>query len=213
MTKKEILQEILHTKIVAIIRLNSSKPVFNTAMALKDGGVMAIEITMGTPNALQEIEKLAKQAGILVGVGSVVDAQTAAQAINAGAAYIVTPATKKEVIEIAHKMDKPIVSGALTPTEILQAYEWGADIIKLFPANILGLPYFKAVKAPMPYVPIMPTGGITVENTAEWLSNGAVALGVGSTLVNKKLIADKDFKALTAIAQRMRAVVDEHLLC
>lgn len=209
MTKKEILKEILHTKIVAIIRLASAKPVFPTAMALAEGGVKAIEITMGTPNALQEIEKLAKQADILVGVGSVVDAKTAAQAINAGAQYIVTPATKKTVIEMAHSMGKPILSGALTPTEILQAYKWGADIIKLFPANIFGLPYFKAVKAPIPYLPIMPTGGITVENAAEWLANGAVALGVGSTLVNKKLIAEKDFKTITAIAQQMSVVVDK----
>ena len=209
MTKKEILKEILDTKIVAIIRLASAKPVFPTAMALAEGGVKAIEVTMGTPNALQEIEKLAKQAGILVGVGSVVDAKTAAQAINAGAQYIVTPATKKEVINIAHNMGKPVLSGALTPTEILQAHQWGADIIKLFPANIFGLPYFKAVKAPMPYIPIMPTGGITLENAAEWLANGAVALGVGSTLVNKKLIADEDFKSITVIARQMRTETDK----
>jgi len=208
MTKKGILKEILDTKIVAIIRLPSSAPVFNTAMALKEGGIKAIEITMGTPNALGEIEKLAKQEGVLTGVGSVTDPQMVEEAINAGAQYIVTPATQKAVIQKAHNMGKPVLSGALSPTEILQAYQWGADIIKLFPANIFGMPYFKAVKAPMPDIPIMPTGGITIENAAEWLSAGAVALGVGSTLVNKQLIDKNDFKAITQIAIHMRNAVE-----
>ena len=208
MTRKEILAQLLRTKIVAIIRLEDAAAVFNTAIALQKGGVSAIEVTMGTPNALQEISKLAQQEGILPGVGSVVDAKTAEQAIQAGAEYIVTPASKKEVIEVAHKFGKPVLSGALTPTEILQAYEWGADIIKLFPAATFGLPYFKAVKAPMPYIPIMPTGGVTIENAAEWLAHGAVCLGVGSTLVNKKLIQQQDFAAITSLAKRMRAAVD-----
>jgi 2-dehydro-3-deoxyphosphogluconate aldolase/(4S)-4-hydroxy-2-oxoglutarate aldolase len=208
MTRAAILSQLQDTKIVAIIRLASSEPVYQTALALQAGGVNAIEITMGTPNAMKEIEKLSKRAGILVGVGSVVDAKTAEQAIEAGAQYIVTPATKKEVIDMAHRYDKPIMSGALSPTEILQAYDWGADVIKLFPAATFGLPYFKAVKAPMPYIPIMPTGGVTVENAAEWLRNGAVCLGVGSTLTNKKLIAAEDFAGITAVARQMRAAVD-----
>jgi len=208
MTKEEILTSLLATKIVAIIRLDDSKPVYKLATALYEGGVKAIEVTVGTPNAMEEIQKLAKHGGILPGVGSVVDAKTAKAAIKAGAEFIVTPTTKKEVIDVAHTYGKPILSGALTPTEILQAYEWGADIIKLFPAAIFGLPYFKVVKAPMPYIPIMPTGGVTVENAAEWIQNGAVCLGVGSTLVNKKLIAAKDFGAIRAVAQKMRKEVD-----
>ena len=112
------------------------------------------------------------------------------------------------MIETAHSYGKPILSGALTPTEILQAYEWRADIVKLFPAATFGLPYFKAVKAPMPYIPIMPTGGITVENANEWILNGAVCLGIGSTLVNKTLIARQDFEGIKEIARSMRKVVD-----
>ena len=212
MSRADIVAQLLATKIVAIIRLDSSNAVFDTAIALKNGGVTAIEITMGTPNALEEISKLAACEGILPGVGSVVDAKTTAQAIEAGAQYIVTPATKKEIIEVAHKFGKPVLSGALTPTEILQAYEWGADIIKLFPAATFGLPYFKAVKAPMPYIPIMPTGGVTIENAAEWLENGAVCLGVGGTLVNKKLITQKDFSAITKVARQMRIAVDNATL-
>lgn len=208
MTKEQILSVLLDTKIVAIIRLDDAEPIYQLATALYKGGVKAIEITVGTPHALEEINKLSKHKGILPGVGSVVDAKTAKAAIQAGAQFIVTPTTKLEVIEIAHQYGKPVLSGALTPTEILQAYEWGADIIKLFPAAIFGLPYFKAVKAPMPYIPIMPTGGVTIENAAEWLKSGAVCLGVGSTLVNKKLIVQKDFAAITKVAQQMRLVVD-----
>lgn len=208
MTKEEIIAALKATKIVAIIRLAASKYVLDTAIALQKGGVSAIEVTMGTPNALEEISKLAQQEGILPGVGSVVDAKTAELAIQAGAQYIVTPASKKEVIEVAHAFGKPVLSGALTPKEILQAYEWGADIVKLFPAATFGLPYFKAVKAPMPYIPIMPTGGVTIENAAEWIQNGAVCLGVGSTLVNKQLINSQDFAAITSLAKRMRAAID-----
>ncbi len=204
MTKAQILAALLDTKIIAIIRLAEAKQVYQTAVALYEGGVNAIEVTVGTPNALQEIEKLAQHTGILPGVGSVVDAATCKAAIQAGAEFIVTPTTKKEVIEMAHSYGKPVMSGALTPTEILQAYEWGADVVKLFPAATFGLPYFKAVKAPMPYIPIMPTGGITVENAAEWLENGAVCLGVGSTLVNKQLINNGNFEAITLQAKKMR---------
>ena len=208
MTKTEILSTLLDTKIVAIIRLADSKPVFQIASALYEGGVKAIEVTVGTPNAMTEIKKLAQHEGILPGVGSVVDVETAKAAIAAGAEFIVTPTTKKEVIEVAHAHGKPILSGALSPTEILQAYEWGADIIKLFPAAIFGLSYFKAVKAPMPYIPIMPTGGVTVENAAEWIKSGAICLGVGSTLVNKTLIDQQDFDGIQEIARNMRKVVD-----
>lgn len=203
MTKASLLEQLLATKIIAIIRLSSSTSVFELAQALRKGGIKAIEITMGTPNALQEINKLSQIEGVIPGVGSVVDAKTAQAAIEAGAQFVVTPVSKPEVIQMAHKYDKPILSGAMTPSEILQAYEWGADVIKLFPAANFGLSYFKAVKAPMPHLPIMPTGGVTVENAAEWLANGAVCLGVGSTLVNKKLIGEGDFDGITTIARAM----------
>lgn len=203
MTKASLLEQLLATKIIAIIRLSSPASIFELAQALRKGGIKAIEITMGTPNALQEINKLSQIEGVIPGVGSVVDAKTAQAAIEAGAQFIVTPVSKPEVIKISHKYDKPILSGAMTPSEMLQAYEWGADVIKLFPAANFGLSYFNAVKAPMPHLPIMPTGGVTVENAAEWLANGAVCLGVGSTLVNKKLIEEGDFDGITTIARAM----------
>jgi 2-dehydro-3-deoxyphosphogluconate aldolase/(4S)-4-hydroxy-2-oxoglutarate aldolase len=209
MDRAAILSALLETKIIAIIRLNSADPVYPAAQALVKGGVRAIEVTMGTPNVFEEIEKLAKHPDILPGVGSVVDAKTVREAVQAGAQYIVTPASKKEVIEEAHRLGKPVLSGALSPTEILQAYEWGADIIKLFPAKIFGLSYFKAVSAPMPYIPIMPTGGVSVENAAEWIQNGAVCLGVGSALVSQKVVEHSDFDLITSTAKKMRAAIDK----
>lgn len=208
MTKATLLEELLASKIVAIIRLSSSQPIQELAKALHRGGVKAIEITMGTPNALEEINKLSQIEGVIPGVGSVIDAKIAQAAIEAGAQFVVTPISKPEVIQMAHQFDKPILSGAMTPSEILQAYEWGADVVKLFPAANFGLSYFKAVKAPMPHLPIMPTGGITLENASEWIASGAVCLGVGSTLVNKQLIADKDFESITAIAKAMIKAVN-----
>jgi len=208
MTKEEIVAELKRTIVVAIIRLDNAEDVYPTAMALFKGGITAIEVTVGTPNALAEIKKIAQQEGILTGVGSVVDAETARLAIEAGAEFIVTPASKKEVIEVAHKYDKPILSGAFSPSEVLQAYEWGADIVKLFPAGDLGISYFKAIKGPLPYIPLMPTGGVTEMNALEWLKNGAPCLGVGGDLTNKKLISNGDFKGITAIAERFRKVVD-----
>ena len=208
MTKAYLLEQLLATKIIAIIRLSSSDSVFKLAKALHKGGIRAIEITMGTPNALDEINKLSQIEGVIPGVGSVIDAKTAQSAIEAGAQFVVTPVSKPEVIRMAHKYDKPILSGAMTPSEILQAYEWGADIVKLFPATNFGLSYFKAVMAPMPHLPLMPTGGVTVENAAEWLENGAVCLGVGSSLINKKSIAEKDFSGITAIARAMTEAIN-----
>ena len=161
MTRATLLEQLLATQIIAIIRLSESEPIFELSQALHRGGIKAIEITMGTPNALEEINKLTQIEGVIPGVGSVIDVKTAEAAIEAGAQFVVTPVSKPEVIQIAHQYDKPILSGAMTPTEILQAYEWGADVVKLFPAENFGLSYFKAVKAPMPHLPIMHTGGIT----------------------------------------------------
>lgn len=207
MTKDDLLEQLLSTKIIAIIRLSSSEPIQELAKALYRGGIKAIEITMGTPNALNEIKKLSQIEGVIPGVGSVVDAKTAQSALEAGAQFVVTPVSKPEVIQMAHRYEKPILSGAMTPSEILQAYEWGADVIKLFPAANFGLSYFKAVKAPMPQLPIMPTGGVTVENAAQWIASGAVCLGVGSTLVNQKLIAKKDFDGITTIARALNNAI------
>ena len=207
MKREDILASILISKIVAIIRLDNAEPVHTTALALHSGGVPVIEVTMGTPNALQEIYKLSQIKGVLPGVGSVINQEQAIEAVKAGAQFIVTPASKSEIISTAHELGKPVFSGALTPTEILQAYEWGADVVKLFPASTFGMSYFKAVKAPMPQIPMMPTGGVTIENAKSWIDQGAVCLGVGSTLVNKDLIAQGKFDEIAARAKEMRAQI------
>ncbi|NRB64192.1 MAG: bifunctional 4-hydroxy-2-oxoglutarate aldolase/2-dehydro-3-deoxy-phosphogluconate aldolase [Saprospiraceae bacterium] len=202
-----ILSALLETKIIAIIRLHSSKSVYKAALALAKGGIKAIEVTMGTPNALGEIEKIAHHEHILAGAGSVTTPQMVIDAVQAGAQYIVTPATNPDIIQQAHRLNKPVLSGALTPTEIIQAYEWGADIIKLFPANIFGIPYLKAVRAPLPHIPIMPTGGVTIENAAAWIQHGAVCLGVGSTLVSQQIVDETDFDTITLNAIKMRTAI------
>ena len=209
MTRASLLQELLSSKIIAIIRLSTSEPIHELAKALFRGGIKAVEVTMGTPNALEEINKLSQIEGLIPGVGSVIEAKTAQAAIEAGAQFVVTPVSKPEVIQRAHHLDKPILSGAMTPTEILQAYELGADVVKLFPAAHFGPSYFKAVKAPMPHIPIMPTGGITLENAAEWIACGAVCLGVGGTLVNEKMIADHNFEGITSTAKAMIKAVNQ----
>jgi len=207
MKREDILAQLLISKIVAIIRLNSAEPVHTTALALHGGGINVIEVTMGTPNALQEIYKLSKIRGVIPGVGSVINKEQAIEAVSAGAQFIVTPASKSEVIFAAHECGKPVLSGALTPTEIMQAYEWGADVVKLFPASTFGLPYFKAVQAPIPHIPMMPTGGVTVDNAKSWLDSGAVCLGVGSSLVDKDLIAKGKFEEIAQLAKAMKAQV------
>ncbi len=204
-TKQQILSQILAQKVVAIVRLDASQAVVPTVEALHAGGVAAIEVTMGTPDALQHIEHYADHASVLIGVGSVIDAETARVAVAAGAKFLVTPVSKASVIETAQRYQVPVFSGAFTPGEILQAVEWGADVVKVFPADALGMKYFRAILAPLPHLPLMPTGGVTLDNAADWLDAGACALGVGSALTNKKAIAEGNYEQITQNARRLLA--------
>ncbi len=202
MNRPEVLNQILREGVVAILRLNDEKSVMPLVDALTAGGVHAIEITMGTPGVLRHIERIAAgKPDVLIGVGSVLDSETARLALIAGAKFIVTPVSRKEVIETAHRYDAPIFSGAFSPGEILTAFEQGADVIKVFPAEVLGIPYLKAVLAPMPQLRLMPTGGVTVDNVGDWLRAGACAVGAGSSLLDKKALEAGDFAAITARAE------------
>jgi 2-dehydro-3-deoxyphosphogluconate aldolase/(4S)-4-hydroxy-2-oxoglutarate aldolase len=202
MNRPEILNQILREGVVAILRLNDEKTILPLVDALTAGGVHAIEITMGTPGVLRHIERIAaEKPDVLIGVGSVLDSETARLALIAGAKFIVTPVSRKEVIDMAHRYDAPIFSGAFSPGEILTAFEQGADVIKVFPAEVLGIPYLKAVLAPMPQLRLMPTGGVTVDNVSDWLRAGACAVGVGSSLLDKKALEAGDFAAITARAE------------
>ena len=209
LTKQQVLNQILAQKVVAIVRVGTSEAVEPTVEALHAGGISAIEVTMGTPGALRHIERYADHASVLIGVGSVIDAETARAAIAAGAKFLVTPVSKASVIETALRYQVPVFSGAFAPGEILQAVEWGADVVKVFPADALGIEYFKAILAPMPHLPVMPTGGVTLDNARDWLAAGACALGVGSALTNKKSIAERNYEQITQNARQLLKNITE----
>ena len=185
MKKDTIVESIKASRLIAIIRLNDSIHTIPVLEAIYEGGMRTIEVTATTPKALETIAYFAKKgpSDLLLGVGSIVDKDTAKQFIDAGAKYIVTPATQKEVILEAHQYDVPVVSGAFTPTEVIQAYQLGCGLIKIFPAEFLGPKYIKALKAPMPYVSLAPTGGVSLDNMYDWFDNGASALGIGSSML------------------------------
>ncbi len=210
MTKLEQMQRIEECGIVAIIRANSSNELIKAAVAIQSGGVDVIEITMTTPNALQVIGDVSERLGnaVLIGVGSVLDAETARTAILAGAEFVVSPVTKPEVIEICNRYGKVVIPGAFTPTEILSAWETGADYVKVFPSSGVGSSYIKDIKAPLPQIPLIPTGGINVKNAAEFIQSGAAALGVGSALVSSDIIESGDFAGLTERAENLVAAVN-----
>lgn len=205
----EILKRLMEGKVVAVVRLDSGDQLVKVAEALKAGGISAIEFTIPTPGALDMIKQAAAYFGdaVIMGAGTVLDPETARAAILAGAQFIVTPALNPKTIELCHRYGKPIIPGAMTPTEILTAWEAGADMVKVFPADSLGPAYLKAVLAPLPQVRLAPTGGISADNAAEYLKAGATALGVGGKLVDKSAVARGDWAALTAEAQRLMEVV------
>ena len=199
MNREQIVKTIIDAGAVAVIRLSDSRKLIKVAEAIHKGGVSGIEITMTVPNAIQVIENASKEIGsyMNVGVGTVLDPETAQKAIDAGAKYVVSPIFKREIIDIAHKNDVPAMPGAFTPTEIQTAYECGADIVKVFPADVVGMAFFKGVLAPLPHLKLMPTGGVTLTNAGDWLKAGACAVGVGTALLDKNAIAFENYQVLT----------------
>ena len=211
MNRHEIVNRITSEGAVAVVRMPDSEKLLRVAEALFRGGLSSVEITMTTPDALKVIEGATDELGddVLIGVGSVLDSETARLAILAGAKYVVSPILKREIIETAHRYDVPAIPGAFTPTEILQAHEQGADIVKVFPADVVGMAFFKAVKAPLPQVNLMPTGGVSLTNAGDWIKAGACAVGVGSALLDKKAIADENYPVLTDNARILRKSILE----
>lgn len=206
MSKSRIVERIVEQKAVAVIRADNPDVLGRMIDALLAGGISALEVTMTVPRALDIIEETANRFGdeILLGVGSVLDAETARLAINAGARYVVSPVFKPAIIKMAHRYNLPAMPGCFTPTEILEAHEAGADIVKVFPAGQLGMKYFKAIKAPMPHLQLMPTGGVNLTNAGEWIAAGACAVGVGSALIDKNAIASGNFDQITENARTLR---------
>lgn len=209
LSKAEKLDLIRQTKIIAIMRAQQTSHMLKAAKAIQAGGLRAIEVTMTTPGALNLITEAAQQFGdgVLFGAGSVLDAETARHAILAGAGFIVAPTLSLPVIQLCRRYSIPVMPGCYTPTECLTAWEAGADMIKLFPADIGGPQYLKAILAPLPQLEIVPVGGVDVGNVAEFMEKGATAVGVGSSLINQKLVAEEDFEEITRRAQAFVAAV------
>jgi 2-dehydro-3-deoxyphosphogluconate aldolase/(4S)-4-hydroxy-2-oxoglutarate aldolase len=213
MDKYATINYLLDKCIVAVVRADSGgDDLVRVVEAVAAGGVHCIEVTMTTPGALECIETAAKKlagADALLGVGTVLDAETCRMAILAGAEYVVSPTLSLAAIQMARRYGKPMIAGAYTPSEILTAWEQGSDLVKVFPASIGGPEYIKALKGPLPQVPLVPTGGVELDNIAAFLKAGASALGVGGNLVSKKLLAARDFKGLTENAKRFVDAVRE----
>lgn len=190
---------------VAVVRLPSTEAAIRVADALHAGGVSALEITVTVPDAFAVIAAVVARFGdaVCVGVGTVLDAETVRGAVSAGAQYVVSPAFRPTVIAESHRLGVPAMAGTFTPTEMLTAHEAGADILKVFPADSLGASYLKAVLAPMPFLRLMPTGGVTPDNVGDWLGAGAVAVGLGGALVDARVVARGDWTEITARARRV----------
>jgi 2-dehydro-3-deoxyphosphogluconate aldolase/(4S)-4-hydroxy-2-oxoglutarate aldolase len=202
MNKETILSRIKAEKVLALIRAQSPDGLLDCARALAAGGLTGIELTMTTPGAIPMLARAtAELPEFLFGLGTVLDAETARAGILAGARFIVTPALRPDVITLCRRYSVPVFAGALTPTEILNAWEAGADVVKVFPAEFFGPAYIKSVKAPLPQVEIVPTGGVTPENVAEFLTAGAFATAAGSSLVEAKAMKEKNWAHVTARAQ------------
>jgi len=201
-SRQEILSRIEASGIVAVIRADNAEQAVQTCRALAAGGVIAWEIAMTTPGALRAIERVADELGDqgLPGVGTVLDTETAVAAVHAGAQFVFAPIIEPKVIEAVHRYDRVMVPGGLTPTEIATAWAAGADLVKVFPANHFGPQYFRDLQGPLPQVRLTPTGGVDLTTGAAWIRAGAVALGVGSSLVKRDYIRNQQWDRLSQLA-------------
>lgn len=200
-----ILNQLKESGIFAVVRNSTVDNIVPICESLVEGGINCIEITAETPNIAAIIEKAVHEIGdkILIGAGTVLDPETARSVISAGAQFIVSPTLNLETIKVTKRYGVVSIPGAFTPTEILTAYEHGADMIKVFPANVVGASYVKNIHGPMPGIPIVLTGGINLDNLEEYVTSGAVGVGLGSNLVNpSKLNSEEDYKALVEQARR-----------
>ncbi len=205
MSKKQILERLRAARVVALIRADSADSLVDCARALVAGGLSCIELTMTTPNAIELCARVARELPeVTLGLGTVLDAATATEAIRAGARFIVTPAVRPEVIATCRAADVAVLGGALTPTEVHATWEMGADVVKVFPAEFFGPAYIKSLKAPFPTIELMPTGGVTPETIGTFLKNGAFATAAGSALVSPAALKARDWAAIT---QRAREFV------
>ena len=212
MSKQQILQSMLDAGIVAVVRTSSAESAIKSIEAIYRGGIIVAEVTMTVPGALQALEKIADSLGdkIILGAGTVLDPETARACMLAGAQFFVTPALKLATIEMAHRYSKPIFPGALTPTEVLTAWEAGADVVKVFPCGNMGGPkYIKALKGPFPHIEMVPTGGVNLETAGELLKAGACAVAVGGELIDAATIKAGQYEVFEERARQYVAVVKQ----
>jgi 2-dehydro-3-deoxyphosphogluconate aldolase/(4S)-4-hydroxy-2-oxoglutarate aldolase len=202
MPKPDTLKRIRSEKIIALIRADSSDSLLECARALSVGGLNVIELTMTTPGAIEMVAEVSRRLPeVLIGLGTVLDPATARAGIAAGARFIVTPALRPEVIKACRELGVPVLSGALTPTEIAGAADLGADIVKIFPAEFFGPAYIKSLRAVFPHIELLPTGGVTVQTIGAFLKAGAFATAAGSSLLDPAALKARDWAAITARAR------------
>ncbi|MBA3712084.1 MAG: bifunctional 2-keto-4-hydroxyglutarate aldolase/2-keto-3-deoxy-6-phosphogluconate aldolase [Pyrinomonadaceae bacterium] len=212
MNKIEIMQRIREVGIVPVIRAQTSDEAMRAIDAIMAGGVSVLEVTMTVPGAVRVIEDVAKRYGadVLIGAGTVLDAETARTVILAGAQFVISPSTNLDMIACCHRYGVPVMPGALTPTEVVAAWEAGADAVKVFPAGALGgASYIKALKAPLPQIELVPTGGVSLKTAADFIKAGAMALGVGADLVDTKALAEGNAQLITERARQFVEIVKE----
>jgi 2-dehydro-3-deoxyphosphogluconate aldolase/(4S)-4-hydroxy-2-oxoglutarate aldolase len=209
MNKDNQLRHILDCGIVAVVRSPEGQQLVEVARALADGGITVIEVTLTVPNALEVLGQVRQALGdrVLLGAGTVLDPETARAVLLAGAEFVVAPTLNLDVIRLCHRYDRLVMPGAFTPTEILTAWEAGADIVKVFPAEVVGPPFFKALRGPLPQVRIMPTGGVDLTTATAFLEAGACCLGVGGQLVEPRAVAERNFDRIRDLAGQFTAVV------
>ena len=203
-TREQMLQQMIDCGVVAVVRLDNADQLIRVAQAIREGGVKVIEFTLTTPFALDMIHEAAKTlpSDVLLGAGTVLDPESARAAILAGAQFTVSPNLNPKVIEMCRRYSKVCVPGALTPTEILTAWECGADIVKIFPASLGGPGYFKDIAGPYPQIRLMPTGGVNLETAGAFIKNGACAVAAGSNLVDRKAVQEGRFDQITETARK-----------
>src|SRR5262245_58122757 len=209
MSRESTLKRILEGGIVAVVRAESGESLVKVVEALAEGGVTAAEITFTVPDAIEVIRQVRHKVGdaVVLGAGTVLDPETARAALLAGAEYIVAPSLNVDVIRLCRRYDKVVMPGAFTPTEVVAAWEAGADVVKIFPADVGGPPYLKALRGPLPQVRLMPTGGVDLNTAERFLQAGACCLGVGGSLVEPKAIAGGDFARIRDLAAQYVAIV------
>jgi len=206
-SRASTVEAIERLGVVAVIRTTDGGKLRAIVDALAAGGIRALEVTMTVPGAVDLIREIARTlpGGFLLGAGTVTDSETARQVIDAGAVFVVGPILRTDVIRTCHARDVPAIPGCFSPTEMFTAREWDVDIVKLFPATSLGPQFIKDVRGPFPFLKVMPTGGVTIDNAADWLRAGAVAVGIGSALVDAAAVERGEFAAITANAERLVA--------